>query len=110
MAAPSNFLSAFATDLTLPAGVATPLSLPIAGARDWCFTMRNTGANPITAATSARNPLGTQAGPARAFAADIPLAAGATTEVRAEREPLATLDLVLTSDDGTTVRIEGGGR
>ncbi len=105
-----TFLARFTRDVTLAAGVAQAIDLPIDGARDWSVVVANTGdTNSVTAATLARSPLGTLFGPATALPTGIPLAPGAALEFLGEGEPVTTLRLALTSTSGTTVRIEGGG-
>lgn len=96
---------------TLAAGVPQDVDIEMNGAPNWCIVVKNTGgANNLTALTVARSPLGNLFGPATAAPAGIPLAPGATLELRSEREPLTKVRLTLTSTSGTTVRIEGGGR
>lgn len=96
---------------TLAAGVPQDVDIETNGAPDWCIVVKNTGGvNDVTALTVARSPLGNLFGPATAAPSGIPLAPGATLEVRGEREPLTKVRLTLTSTSGTTVRIEGGGR
>lgn len=103
------FLAKFTRTVTLAAGVAQDVDLPIDGAHDWCVVVSNTGANAVTAATVARSPLGTLFGPATALSTGIPLAAGDALEILGDAEPVTTLRLRLTSTSGTTVSIEGGG-
>lgn len=96
--------------VTLAAGVALEVDVDIAGARDWCIILKNTGGvNAVTAVTVERSPLGGIFGPATALPAGVPLAAGASLEFRGQNEPLTTLRLTITSTSGTTVQIEGGG-
>ena len=96
--------------LTLAAGVATPVDIPIEGAANWQAILKNTGSNPITAATIATSPLGALFSPAVAFPTGIPLAADATLAIQGTAEPLTTVRLVLTSALGTTAEVEAGGR
>jgi hypothetical protein len=104
------FLFRFTRTVTLAAGVAQDVDLPIEGARNWVVIVKNTGgANAVTAATVARSPLGTLFGPATALSTGIPLAAGDALEILGDAEPVTTLRLRLTSTSGTTVSIEGGG-
>lgn len=105
-----TFLARFTRDVTLAAGVAQDVDLPIDGAHDWAIVAKNTGdTNDVTAATLARSPLGALFGPATALPAGIPLAPGDALEILGENEPLTTLRVTFTSTSGTTVRIEGGG-
>ena len=95
--------------VALAAGVAQEIDLDMNGARDWAIVVKNTGSNPVTAATLRRSPLGDTFGPQAALPAGVPLAAGDSLEVLGENEPLTTLRVTLTSTSGTTVRIEGSG-
>lgn len=111
MPAPFQFLSVYDESTTLPAGVAVDIDLPVSGARDWMFAMKNTGSNAVTAMTVARYPLGTGSigeDPV-SISTGIPLAAGDALPIEATREPITTLRVTLTSTSGTTVRIAGGG-
>ena len=111
MTAPFQFLSASDDSTTLPAGDAVDIDLPVAGARDWSFALKNTGAYAVTAMTIARYPLGPDSigeDPV-AVSTGIPLAAGSALAIDATREPVTTLRVTLTSTSGTTVRIAGGG-
>ena len=104
-------LANYACDHVLEPGVATPIDVPINGARDWTFLVKNVGdTHDVTAATVERSPLGGLFDTAEAFTAGIPLAPGSIVPVRGTAEPIVTLRLTLTSTAGTTVRIEGGGR
>ena len=98
------------TDVTLPAATPTDIELPIDGARDWSFVLKNTGANPVTAGTIARSPLGVLYETPQAMPGGIPLASGADVTIVGELEPVTRVRLTLTSTLGTTVQIEGGGR
>lgn len=104
------FLCRYSKTLTLAPGVAQDVDVPIDGARAWCVVVKNTGpTNDVTALSLYRLPLGNLAGPATAVTAGIPLASGASLEVRGENEPLTTLRLTLTSTSGTTVSLEAAG-
>lgn len=106
------YLSRHAVDVTLAAGVATTVDIPIDGARDWLFVLKNTGpTNAITALTVARYPLGVaEAGePPVSATTGLPLAAAGTLAIEGASEPVTTLRLVITSTSGTTARIAGGG-
>ena len=104
------FLCRYTKTITLAAGVAQDVHVPIDGARAWCIVVKNTGAtNDVTALSLYRSPLGTLFGPATAVTAGIPLAHGDALEVRGEHEPLTTLRLTLTSTSGTTVSLEAAG-
>ena len=105
------YLSRYGADFTLAAGVPKVIDLPINGARDWRFVLRNTGSNAVTAMTIARYPLGAseQGEDPTAVTDDIPLAAAASLPITGTSEPITTLRVVLTSTSGTTVRIAGGG-
>ncbi len=103
------YLSRYSASHTLPAGAATPIDVPIDGAEDWLFLVKNTGANPVTACTVARSPIGGLFEDAVAVSTGIPLAAGATLPVEGTDEPVTTLRLTLASALGTTVTVEGGG-
>jgi hypothetical protein len=99
------------TDIELPAGVATAVEIEVSGARDWSYTLRNIGANPITAGDVQYGALGPgDLTAAEAFPAGIPLAAGGVLPVVGQGRPIARLRLTLTSSAGTTVRVAGGGR
>ena len=106
------YLSKYAKDHTLAAGVALDIDIPVDGARDWLFVLKNTGStNAVTAMTIARYPLGPDSigeDPV-AVSTGIPLAAGSALAIDATREPVTTLRVTLTSTSGTTVRIAGGG-
>lgn len=107
------FASRYAADFTLVAGVAKTIDLPVDGAINWRFVLKNTGGtNAVTAMTVARYPLGSgELGEsATSVTTDIPLAAGASLPIVGTNEPITTLRVVLTSTSGTTVRIAGGGR
>lgn len=97
---------------TLPAGVATPVDIPINGACDWTLVVRNTGAtNAVTALTIAVSPLGTLFEAAASITTGIPLAASTSlAAIVGSNEPCLTARLTLTSTSGTTVSIEGVGR
>lgn len=105
------FIARHTEDYTLAAGVPKVIDVPIAGARDWRFVLKNTGSNPVTAMTVARYPLGTgeQGEDPTAVSTGIPLAAAASLPITGTSEPITTLRVVLTSTSGTTVRIAGGG-
>ena len=106
------YLSRYGADFTLAAGVPKVIDLPINGARDWRFVLKNTGpTNAVTAMTLARYPLGAseQGEDPTAVTDDIPLAAAASLPITGTSEPITTLRVVLTSTSGTTVRIAGGG-
>lgn len=105
------YLSRYAQTHTLAAGVPLAIDLPVDGARDWLFTLKNTGANAVTALSVARYPLGTgEIGEdAVAVSTGIPLAAGAALPIEGTSEPVTTLRVTLTSTSGTTVRLAGGG-
>ena len=106
------YLSRYAKDHTLVAGVALDIDIPVDGARDWLFVLKNTGStNSVTAMTVARYPLGTAeiGEDPVSISTGIPLAAGDALPIEATREPVTTLRVTLTSTSGTTVRIAGGG-
>ena len=106
------FTSRYGADFTLVAGVAKVIDLPVDGARDWRFVLKNTGAtNAVTAMTIARYPLGSgELGEdAASVTTGIPLAAAASLPIVGTNEPIITLRVTLTSTSGTTVRIAGGG-
>jgi hypothetical protein len=103
------YLSRYSASHTLAAGAATPIDVPIDGAEDWLFLVKNTGANPVTACTVARSPLGALFEDAVAASTGIPLAAGATLPVEGTDAPVTSVRLMLTSASGTTVTVEGGG-
>jgi hypothetical protein len=105
------YLSRYSIDLTLAAGVPQTVDLPIAGARDWRYVLRNTGANALTAMSVARYPLGADeiGEDATAVTTGLPLAAGAALPITGTSEPITTLRVTLTSAGGTTVRLAGGG-
>lgn len=105
------FTSRYSVSVTLAAGVTTTVDVPVDGARDWLFVVKNTGDEAITAMTLARYPLGVgELGEdAVSVTEDIPLAAGASTPIEGSSEPITTLRVVLTSTSGTTARIAGGG-
>jgi len=107
------FASRYAADFTLVAGVAKTIDIPIDGARNWRFVLKNTGStNAVTAMTVARAPLGVSelVEDATSVTTGIPLAAAASLPIVGTNEPVTTLRVVLTSTSGTTVRIAGGGR
>ncbi len=104
------FLCRYTATVTLSAGVAQDVDVPIDGARSWCVVLKNTGpTNNVTALSLYRLPLGNLAGPATAVTTGIPLAPDASLEVRGENEPLTTLRVRLTSTSGTTVSLEAAG-
>lgn len=108
---PSTFLSQVATgDRDLPAGVAVPLDVEVNGATNWTYLLTNTGDEDVTAATIAYSPLGGRFTDPEALPAGLPLAPGATLPIVGQHRPVAALRLVLTSANGTTVAVEGGGR
>lgn len=106
------YLSRYAQNHTLAPGVALDIDIPVDGARDWCFILKNTGStNAVTAMTVARYPLGTAEigeDPA-SVSTGIPLAAGDALPVEGAGEPVTALRVTLTSTSGTTVRLAGGG-
>lgn len=106
------FLSRYAASHTLPAATPVDIDIPVDGARDWMFVLKNTGpTNAVTAMTVARYPLGTAeiGEDPVSISTGIPLAAGDALPIEATREPVTTLRVTLTSTSGTTVRIAGGG-
>ena len=104
------FACKYTTTLTLTAGQAQSVDLPINGARNWMAVVKNTGgANAITAMTVASSPLGTLFEDATTITSGIPIAAGGALGVRGAGEPATTVRLTLTSTSGTTVSIECGG-
>jgi len=105
------YLSRIAVAHTLVAGVALAIDLPVDGATNALYVVKNTGANPVTAMSVARAPLGVAEliETAVAVVTGIPLAAGASLPVQLTSEPITTLRITLTSTSGTTVRIAGGG-
>ena len=106
------YLSQYAANHTLAPGVALDIDIPVDGARDWMFALKNTGAtNDVTAMTVARYPLGTGeiGDDPVSVSTGIPLAAGAALPIEGTSEPVTTLRVTLTSTSGTTVRIAGGG-
>lgn len=108
---PTDFRCIFTKDLTLAAGVAQDVDVPIDGAESWSVVVKNTGStNDVTALTLAHSPLGVLFSPAVAAPSGIPLAAGVTLLIEGEHEPMKYLRLTLTSTSGTTVSIEAGGR
>lgn len=94
--------------VALAAGAPREVDLELNGARSWSIVVKNTGANPMTAATLKRSPLGALFGPAESLPAGVPLAAGESLVITGS-EPLTTLRLTLTSSSGTSLHIEGGG-
>ena len=111
MPAPSPaFLCRYAVDITLAAGQAQSVDVPINGARNWMAAIKNTGgANNITALTVASSPLGNLFEDAASVTSGIPITPGSTLGVRGTGEPATTVRLTLTSTSGTTVSIEAGG-
>lgn len=111
MTAPNPaFLCRFAVDITLAAGVAQSVDLPINGAHNWLAVVKNTGgANAITAMTVASSPLGTLFEDASSVTSGIPITPGSAICARGTNEPATTVRLTLTSTSGTTVSIEAGG-
>ena len=106
-------LSHYARDVDLPAATPVPVDVPVDGARDWLFVVKNVGdTHPITAMPSERVPLGTDEIGEGAVGSPtgLPLAAGGKLPIDGTAEPITTLRLVLTSTLGTSVRIAGGGR
>lgn len=87
-------LAQHAQTYELAAGVPLDVDLPINGAADWRFVVRNVGdTNAVTAMAVTRAVLGVdeQMDAAVAVTADIPLAAGARTAIVGTNEPLTTL-------------------
>jgi hypothetical protein len=107
-----EFRCNYQASITLAAGVAQAIDIPIDGAADWSVVVRNTGSsNAVTAASLALSPLGTLFGAAASITDGIPLAAGASlAPVIGTNQPVKTARLTLTSTSGTTVSIEAGGR
>lgn len=106
------YLSRYSADVTLPAATPVTVDVPVDGARDWLFVLKNTGpTNAITALTVARYPLGVaEIGEAPVAASTgLPLAAAGLLAIEGASEPVTTLRLVITSTAGTTARIAGGG-
>lgn len=106
------YLSRYSVDVTLPAATPVTVDIPVDGARDWLFVLKNTGAtNAITALTVARYPLGAaEIGEAPVSATTgLPLAAAGALAIEGASEPVTTLRVVLTSTSGTTARLAGGG-
>jgi len=106
------YLSRYAQNHTLAPGVALDIDIPVDGARDWCFILKNTGdTNAVTAMTVARYPLGSAeiGEDAVSVSTGIPLASGDALPIEGTSEPVTTLRVTLTSTSGTTVRIAGGG-
>ena len=108
----SGGIQQYLATATLPAGVATPVDIPINGAQNWTVVVRNTGAtNAVTALTIAVSPLGTLFEAAASITTGIPLAASTSlAAIVGSNEPCLTARLTLTSTNGTTVSIEGVGR
>lgn len=104
------FLCHYAAQATaLPAGVATDIDIPAAGARAVEITLKNSGAtNAITALTVTTIPLVTP-GAARAVTTGLPLAAGGALTISVTDEPCMTLRLTVTSAAGTTATVEAVG-
>jgi hypothetical protein len=111
MTAPSNYICNYTkAGISLAAGVATDVDVPIDGAADWQVIVKNTGStNAVTALSVTRIPL-TLPGPAESVSTGIPLAHGDSLRIAGSREPLSVLRLTLTSTSGTTVSVEAGGR
>jgi hypothetical protein len=79
-------------------------------AAHWMLLLKNTGANPLTALSVARVPIGDLAENAVAVTTGIPLAGGATlTAIDGKQEPVLRVRLTLTSLLGTTVKINAAG-
>lgn len=99
----------FNRQYALPAATPVTVVVPINSSTAWSGVVVNGGANPVTAATIARQPLGAPAGdlgPAVAFPAGIPLAAGASLDFYSSGEKLGGVVLTLTSLLGTTVTVQ----
>ena len=105
------FLCHYAAQATaLPAGVATDIDIPAAGARAVEITLKNSGStNAITALTLTTIPLATP-GAARSITTGIPLAAGVAPTIGLVDEPCSTIRLTVTSASGTTATVEAVGR
>jgi hypothetical protein len=103
------FLCRYQTTVTLAAGVAQTVDVPVAGARDWHVVLANTGAASVTSLSLASSPLGVTFGESTAVTEGIPIDAGESLSVRGAAEPVTTLRLALVSASGTTVGIEAGG-
>lgn len=110
MPRPIPFLCNQTKDITLAAGVAQQVDVETNGALWWGILVKNTGANPVTALSTASSPLGTYFEDAAAVTSGIPLAAGGGLMLRGNGEPSTTVRLTLTSTLGTTVTIEAAGR
>lgn len=103
------FLCRHQVTVTLAAGVAQTVDVPIAGARDWQIVISNTGAASVTSLSLASSPLGVTFGESTAVTEGLPIDAGESLSVRGASEPVTTLRLSLTSTSGTTVSVEAGG-
>lgn len=104
-----------AEPLVLAPGVAREVDVPINGAVNWNLVISNVGANPVTALSLRKSPLGVGFGAAKVVTTDIPIAAGSPGnptpyDLNGQLEPLKFLRLIVTSTLGTSITIEGGGR
>lgn len=103
-------LCRYARTLTLAAGVATPVDVPIDHAKNWLVVVKNVGGADLDTVTAAASPLGTLFEAPASITTGLPLASGASLPgIRGLGEPVATLRLTLTSTTGTDVQIEAGG-
>ncbi len=97
-------------NVNLPAGVSTEIAVGINFAQNWSGSIKNTGANPVTALSLAPDPLGTQPAAAAVCTEGLPLAAGATyLPISGAGEPILLLRITLLSPAGTTVSLTFAG-
>jgi hypothetical protein len=94
--------------VALGAGVPTPVDFnPVGPARTVVVNIKNTGANPITAATAAKSPTGVNFSAADNLGSAVPIAAGAVSpSIEFTDVAFAALRLTLTSPLGSACEIE----
>lgn len=92
--------------VTLPAGdaVVTPITLNLAAR--WLCVVHNTGDEDVTACRLRRYPIARgEPGPWRTISTGLPVATGETLEIDGADDTSETMDVELTSADGTTVAL-----